>query len=311
MSELLRLEPLEVVQSELLVPDQRSVVYPGQDAWLQIQRGVTDPGSNPAWAMVQKTPDTPGTPAIPGKALATTGTPAVISSAQSKFGQSLDCGGSASAFSSPAHADWNFAGGDFTLDGWFYHRSTQRKAFFALQGTDQSDRGFEWTMDVMPAGTPGFTFYYNNVTTNTAWDFQYDQGFVATLGQWYHYAIVRVGTVLRTFVNGVQQGADWSIGSTVIRTSNAPLRVLGDARTTGNDFNGYCDELRISKGIARWTSNFTPPTSPYTKDAYTVFLAHWNGLDGSTPTTDDTGTPAGPSTPFDPGSNPAWLHVES
>jgi hypothetical protein len=29
------------------------------------------------------------------------------------------------------------------------------------------------------------------------------------------------------------------------------------------DFNGWLDEFRISKGIARWTSNFTPPTAPY------------------------------------------------
>jgi hypothetical protein len=31
-------------------------------------------------------------------------------------------------------------------------------------------------------------------------------------------------------------------------------------------FNGWLDEIRISKGIARWTSNFTPPSAPYTND---------------------------------------------
>ena len=30
-----------------------------------------------------------------------------------------------------------------------------------------------------------------------------------------------------------------------------------------NYFNGYFDEIRISKGVARWWSNFTPPSSPY------------------------------------------------
>ena len=35
----------------------------------------------------------------------------------------------------------------------------------------------------------------------------------------------------------------------------------------GYFFNGYLDELRISKGIARWTSDFTPPSSPYGKVA--------------------------------------------
>lgn len=31
-----------------------------------------------------------------------------------------------------------------------------------------------------------------------------------------------------------------------------------------NYFEGYMDEIRIDKGTAQWTSNFTPPTEPYT-----------------------------------------------
>jgi hypothetical protein len=37
------------------------------------------------------------------------------------------------------------------------------------------------------------------------------------------------------------------------------------AQNGSNYFNGWIDEVRISKGIARWTSNFTPPTQPYDK----------------------------------------------
>jgi len=46
-------------------------------------------------------------------------------------------------------------------------------------------------------------------------------------------------------------------------------------------FNGYIDELRLSKGIARWTTNFTPQVTPYEPDAYTVLLLHCESHDVS------------------------------
>ena len=37
----------------------------------------------------------------------------------------------------------------------------------------------------------------------------------------------------------------------------------------GGSLNGWMDECRISKGIARWTANFTPPTEAYSPDGVT------------------------------------------
>lgn len=47
-------------------------------------------------------------------------------------------------------------------------------------------------------------------------------------------------------------------------------------------FSGWLDELRVSKGVARWTGNFTAPTNAYETDTYAVLLLHMDGLDGST-----------------------------
>jgi hypothetical protein len=63
------------------------------------------------------------------------------------------------------------------------------------------------------------------------------------------------------FKNGAQVGstATWS-GS--IGDIAAPVQI--GAYATNYDYsNGWFDEFRVSKGIARWTSNFTPPTAPY------------------------------------------------
>ena len=161
-------------------------------------------------------------------------------------------------------------------------------------------------MDAMAVGAPGFSFYYNTTATTT-WDVQVDRGFVVTANQWYHMAIARQGAALRMFVDGAQVGADYAIGAAVIRDSNAPLRILGDARTTGNDYQGYVDELRISKGIARYTGAYTVPAAAFTRDQYTVLLMHFDGANGSTSYVDSSGA-AG--TPFDPGSDPALVEVE-
>jgi len=79
---------------------------------------------------------------------------------------------------------------------------------------------------------------------------------------WYHIAITRSGTTSRMFVNGIQ---------TAIRTNDS-TSYAGNALRIGSDFGtptptytfGYASNIRVVKGQAVYTSNFTPPTSPVT-----------------------------------------------
>jgi hypothetical protein len=83
---------------------------------------------------------------------------------------------------------------------------------------------------------------------------------VPTLGLFYHIAVTKVGNTIRIFIDGLL------IGETVI---TAPVySAVGKPLTIGAHFeaagishfvNGYIDDLRITKGVARYTSNFTPP----------------------------------------------------
>jgi hypothetical protein len=83
---------------------------------------------------------------------------------------------------------------------------------------------------------------------------------------WYHVALVKNGTSgYMAFVDGTQ------VGTTQTDTSTMPdfAAVLAIwTRTTGSYFAGWMDELRISKGVARWTGNFTPPTSAYAPPSF-------------------------------------------
>ncbi|HSW64874.1 MAG TPA: LamG-like jellyroll fold domain-containing protein [Dissulfurispiraceae bacterium] len=73
---------------------------------------------------------------------------------------------------------------------------------------------------------------------------------------WNHLAVSRSSADLRFFVNGTQQGATQSLTGITFNNSTTTL-------VSGAGFNGWIDELRLSKGIARWTSSFAVATEPY------------------------------------------------
>ena len=79
---------------------------------------------------------------------------------------------------------------------------------------------------------------------------------------WHHLAFVRTGNTLKLFIDGVQEGGNVSF-SVAVNDSSNNLRIGAFGEVTTNPWTGWLDEFRLSIGIARWTSNFTPPTLPY------------------------------------------------
>jgi len=79
---------------------------------------------------------------------------------------------------------------------------------------------------------------------------------------WYHVAYVRDGSNgYKFFLDGVQQGSTTASSSTY--PDYASSLFVGWTPLYGAHFDGWIDELRITKGVARWTSDFTPPSSEY------------------------------------------------
>lgn len=77
---------------------------------------------------------------------------------------------------------------------------------------------------------------------------------------WYHVAITRSGTNYRVFINGTQIGSTVSDADALPNLSSGVR--MGDMAGS-QYFDGWLDEYRLSKGIARWTSNFTPASGEY------------------------------------------------
>ena len=81
-------------------------------------------------------------------------------------------------------------------------------------------------------------------------------------GQWHHIGAVRKGTTFTLYVDGVHQGGEIVGWNPTINGTNQILRIGRDG-SGGWYWTGYIDELRISKGIARWTLDFAPPSAEY------------------------------------------------
>ncbi|MDD5032768.1 MAG: PKD domain-containing protein [Candidatus Pacebacteria bacterium] len=180
------------------------------------------------------------------------------SSSQSKFGgYSAAFDGSGDYLSTPNSSDWDFSG-DFTVDFWVYLNSINTHQNFVGRGGRGTADTDGWNLWRHADGTLYFTYDKSGSVILMSRDWT-----SAQLHTWYHLALVRNGTKIRMYVNGVQLGADYTDASiTNINAGNYDLRV--GAHWNGDmGVNGYIDELRISKDIARWTSNFTPSAAAY------------------------------------------------
>jgi len=169
--------------------------------------------------------------------------------------------------------DFNFGTGDFTLEC-FINRS--------VSGAQHNILDFRTTNTqnapvVYIQNTNQLTYYVNGAVRITGTD--------VTTGAFHHIALSRSGTSTRLFFNGVQVGSTWTDNTNYIQS---PLTIGSRFDGIAGNFNGLIDELRVSKGIAKYTSNFSVPTSEFVKTADTVLLLHFNGTEGSTDIEDDS-----------------------
>lgn len=185
---------------------------------------------------------------------------AQVDTAQSKFGGSailLD--GTGDWVDTPDHADWDFGAGDFTIDTFARFNSVPGGAAacflsqWVITGNQQA-----WRLEYNPF-TAGFHFEYSTTGADNP---QFSKTWAPSTSTWYHIAVVRFGNSFYCFVDGTQLGSTDTLSATIFN-SNAVLQI--GARDGGDNFNGWLDEVRISKGIARWTANFTPPTEAYSR----------------------------------------------
>lgn len=180
-----------------------------------------------------------------------------------KYGAgSLLCDGTGDRVWAANSTDFSFGTGDFTVEGWFR---------FATKTNNQAMLGV-WD----DAGTAANNGWYFFITSNSlifravisgGTNNDYSSAWVPTLGQWYHLAFSRSQTHARLFIDG----------TAVVENSQSPISMnastakfvvgaIGNTNTFPTfDYNGRQDEVRISKGLAQYTANFTPPAGAFAR----------------------------------------------
>ncbi len=154
--------------------------------------------------------------------------------------------------STPDSADWSFGSGDFTVEAWVYLISTASIRVIVAQSQNASIGSEAFDLYVDSTGAVKATAYYSGTlleTTTTS---------TITVNTWNHIAYVRRGNVFTTYINGVSGVSATQTGVTI--NNSARTLTIGSFDGGGSVWRGFIDDLRITKGVARYTGNFTPTT---------------------------------------------------
>jgi len=216
---------------------------------------------------------------------------AQISTAQSKFGgSSLVFDGAGDYLEAPHSNDYNFGPGDFTIECWLWTGQTSAGTV-AAHRTSGGAANTNWLLQTIANKislflSDGTTYQVNGLASTSS----------INNSQWRHIAASRSGSTIRLFIDGVVENTATWAGS--ISSTSRVLQIGND--NVGSFLNGYIDDLRITKGVARYTSNFTPPTQPFIgkpivgNDLYyyaTSLLLKGDGTNGSTNIVDSSFDP--------------------
>ena len=197
-----------------------------------------------------------------------------------KFGSAaLKLDGSNDSISVPSSGDLGFGTNtDFTIEFWAYSNTTglSSATLFDLRDNGTDTNGL--SLAYRAAGEVDL-----RVGTTTAIT---GSGAGIATGVWKHFAVARDGTDTRLFVDGTQRGIKTS--DTTDYGASKGIVFGADFDGASNNVTGWIDEVRIERGVAKYTSNFTAPTSAPTGDKDTVLLLHFDGSTGIKTTTDDT-----------------------
>lgn len=161
----------------------------------------------------------------------------------------------------PDSDDFALSNGDFTIDFWV--KRNAYNAYHMICGQNDS---------AASAATISFVIYFTNTNKIEAYivtgtTYKTVTGTTAiTDSNWHHVALVRYGSALRLYIDGTQEGGDISVSGVTVNNSANKLSIGRAGEYNSQYFNGWIDEFRFTPGLARWTSNFTPPTAEYTLD---------------------------------------------
>lgn len=149
----------------------------------------------------------------------------------------------------PGNATFNYGTGDFTIEMWI--RLFNKNGNYVLVEQSASGTLLNTSGDFQFAysSSLGLRFYSSgfdiNEGSSTGW----------LTDTWYHVSVVRSGTTLSLYKDGVSVASS----TLAVQLGHSSTNILIGGNTLNQDLGGWLDDIRITKGVARYTSNFTAP----------------------------------------------------
>ena len=206
-----------------------------------------------------------------------------IAAIPSYYGSALSFDGTDDYFTIPNNSDFYF-GGDFTVECWIYRNVTSTSE--AVVGVfENSSARRSWQMETR--GSSGFRFqWWSDGSTGS----QIDAPSNGVPGnQWNHVAMVKHNNTMTGYVNGVAVGTNTTAGA-IYQNTVDPLRIGILNAIEDQDLNGYIQDLRIYKGVAKYKGGFDVPKF-YTP----VGIGTWRAVPDTTANNFATWNPVSPA----------------
>ena len=171
--------------------------------------------------------------------------------------------------------DFNLGSGDFTIEAWIYASALSSNNFEGIIGqwpASGANANNSWVLEIV-AGD--LEFYYCYDGANLVGPIQ---GGTVKENEWTHVMATRSGNTMYMFINGTAHN---NSGQSVTHTFNDSAYdvTIGGYIATAAMWNGNISNVRVIKGTALHTSNFTVPTNELVKTSDTVLLACQSSAD--------------------------------
>ena len=156
----------------------------------------------------------------------------------------------------PASINLAFGTGDFTVECWVNNTNRSAATNYPIWDTRN------------PSNAATTTGAYFALTQTNGYPFVYSNAFIVTgssgpsLNTWTHIAYVRASGTLTVYVNGTSVGSASFTNN--LTDPGVYISRVGQTSSGGTEnYTGYIQDLRITKGYARYTANFTAPTAAF------------------------------------------------
>ena len=154
----------------------------------------------------------------------------------------------------PASADFTFGSGDFTTEAWIYltNTSSLNRNIFAFSSTSFA---FDIPLGLYVDQSDGKIKLFRGSISDSS--VVRDIGPALSTGAWHHVALTKASGVTQVFLNGTR----WYNSNSINVTYPILGLTIGSNLSNTKKWNGYIQDFRVTKGLARYTADFTAPIS--------------------------------------------------